>query len=650
MQKLDTLRISDMMVLTSMAAPKPEDKFRALIEDLGKPTLRGVRRCPKCGTLNGTRGISCKNKSCDVVFKEREKKRGHSADAVKIVTGSTVQVYSVRLRDRGPDYRGFVQLPLVQDLDGNPAENVDPIVLESAGRCYVDICKAASSSGHQTCQHIKAAVSCSEDAQPLTLKNSVLNSLQVSSEVKQDIWLLATETSGPLVQRVTKNIMVVKCKPYAKHPLGFLHFAFFETTRNRSTPEYKFHCSCRAFKLKVASAKDEEQKKCVHFYACVCAFASDDKLAEEFSHYINQQNFSWSPPEDSLVTIKDDLASTSESFTDVVVTETLTTEDIAAGDNVSNQVSLKEDPDETEVIIEDGSILPFQSEAKRLKTDILITADSLAHVTSTALLNLQESTVTAIATQPVNVKPVTVATAPPVKKVAFLKASPPKSAIPKKPVVEEQVKDLSFQQWLGSVTERINQTMHYQFDGNPEPLVFHAPQKFFDELQRRISAGSKKKRLPNFTTGFVRKDALPLGTFTKYTWYITSIFHVKQIFDTPEMQLEVVRSFVENRDGTFDLYEAPTPPNERSDPTGKTPIRPFELKTYLKVGLTSPDQKVPTPFVIEWIPDILPKSRIGELRIKFEYGHQRNGQVDHRPSPVTQTEMELQIVHVQPTL
>ena len=35
---------------------------------------------------------------------------------------------------------------------------------------------------------------------------------------------------------------------------------------------------------------------------------------------------------------------------------------------------------------------------------------------------------------------------------------------------------LSFHQWLASVTERINQTMHYQFDGHPEPLVFHAPQ------------------------------------------------------------------------------------------------------------------------------------------------------------------------------
>ena len=71
--------------------------------------------------------------------------------------------------------------------------------------------------------------------------------------------------------------------------------------------------------------------------------------------------------------------------------------------------------------------------------------------------------------------------------------------------------------------------------GNPEPLVFHAPQVFFECLQQRISAGNKKKRLPNFTTGFIRKDALPLGTFTKYTWHIINILHVKQIFDTAEV-------------------------------------------------------------------------------------------------------------------
>lgn len=31
--------------------------------------------------------------------------------------------------------------------------------------------------------------------------------------------------------------------------------------------------------------------------------------------------------------------------------------------------------------------------------------------------------------------------------------------------IDEANMAVSFQQWLGSVTERINQTMHYQFDG-----------------------------------------------------------------------------------------------------------------------------------------------------------------------------------------
>ena len=65
--------------------------------------------------------------------------------------------------------------------------------------------------------------------------------------------------------------------------------------------------------------------------------------------------------------------------------------------------------------------------------------------------------------------------------------------------------------------------------------------------------GSKKKRLPNSTTAFVRKDALPLGTFTKYTWAIVNILHVKQIFDTPNLALEVTRAFVENKDGSYQL-------------------------------------------------------------------------------------------------
>ena len=48
-------------------------KAKLLLSGLGKATRRGVRRCPKCGTINGTRGLSCKNRNCDMIFKEGSK-------------------------------------------------------------------------------------------------------------------------------------------------------------------------------------------------------------------------------------------------------------------------------------------------------------------------------------------------------------------------------------------------------------------------------------------------------------------------------------------------------------------------------------------------------------------------------------------------
>jgi hypothetical protein len=42
--------------------------------------------------------------------------------------------------------------------------------------------------------------------------------------------------------------------------------------------------------------------------------------------------------------------------------------------------------------------------------------------------------------------------------------------------VDENAAHITFIQWLASVTERINQTMHFQFSGKPDPLVFHVPQ------------------------------------------------------------------------------------------------------------------------------------------------------------------------------
>lgn len=36
------------------------NKIKALLSDLGRSTKRGVKKCPSCGTNNGTRTLVCK--------------------------------------------------------------------------------------------------------------------------------------------------------------------------------------------------------------------------------------------------------------------------------------------------------------------------------------------------------------------------------------------------------------------------------------------------------------------------------------------------------------------------------------------------------------------------------------------------------------
>lgn len=59
--------------------------MKSLFADLGRPTLRGIRKCPKCGTVNGTRGSKCKNKECDVVFRGKGRRKEATLEAVKVL-------------------------------------------------------------------------------------------------------------------------------------------------------------------------------------------------------------------------------------------------------------------------------------------------------------------------------------------------------------------------------------------------------------------------------------------------------------------------------------------------------------------------------------------------------------------------------------
>ncbi|XP_034944226.1 uncharacterized protein C2orf42 [Chelonus insularis] len=713
-----------------------EDRLRTLFSDLGKATLRGVKKCPKCGTYNGSRGLCCKNKYCDAVFKEPGERRKMSTEACKLITGSSVQVFSVRVRDKGPDCRGFVQVPVNATIF-NDSFFTSP----TSALCLVDNCektfdtnvlkcheKNPSDTSIPTCQHIQAALKCYAEAQPLTVKNSILRSMNVLSELKQEIWLLATETPGPLVQRVSKNIMAVKCKVSPKHPLGYLHLSFY-TTKVKDKVEHKYNCSCTPFKQHLRAAElqnnsnnsnnrtdlSQTPKRCVHFYSCICAFASDVKLADEFEYYINideneskvQQLKNPSLPvdeTDQIVTMDFDCL-TDDSHLLIFRDETLTVQNFdgerldidyinldaailssniveeidtscqrtlveennvinqtnSLGDNkqssidtsktINSQLAIEHKYGSNEYVLDehdlklvnnkytakiyDGQTLFEAKNIKILEDASIIDCGGVKVINDNLLPNevtiqvenskassvkrkrddeklgipyLNLNNLNLIETKKVKTKPTII------KKHDYLNEN-----------VEEENVNLSFIKWLASVTERINQTMHFQFDGKPEPLVFHVPQIFFDCLRERISCGGKKKRLPNSTTAFVRKDGIPLGIFTKYTWQITNILHVKSIFETSLIPLEITRSFIQNADGTYDLYKRQeTDIDKYKKMENSALIKPSELKTYLKVGKMSPNQVDPTPFLIEWIPDILPISKIGELRIRFEFGHVNN--------------------------
>ncbi|XP_035721986.1 uncharacterized protein C2orf42 homolog isoform X3 [Vespa mandarinia] len=723
-----------------------EERLRKLLSDLGKATLRGVRKCPKCGTYNGSRGLCCKNKYCDAVFKEPGEKRKLSTEACKLITGSTAQVFSVRVRDKGPDYRGFVQLPLINATISN---DITTLISQTTALCFVDTCersfdtsvlkcheKDSSDLSVSTCQHIQAALRCYAEAQPLTLRNSILSSLNVNNEMKQEIWLLATETSGPLVQRVSKNIMAVKCKASPKHPLGYLHFSFF-VTKLKDRVEHRSFCSCTAFKGTAKSIGDKietmhflQAKRCVHFYACICAFASDPKLSEEFSYYINLDQNDLSIPKPSVSILQhneqDKIVGIDDADTHLLIfrDDTLTVQSLDGNrldldsmnldssilpnsivenievecdrslledNNIISQVhnlevidqngvqfngnTMKILDEQTEIdtkynvlnsqyilndnnikilntgnlkVIDTNTVLDVNN-IKLIDTNAVINGSEIKMIEKNALIQYDNGNISN--SESGSIQPaVSIKRKRDDKNMNKLNATglnnlssiEPRKSKAKPTIIkryqnscedlDESNTSLSFIKWLASITERINQTMHFQFDGKPDPLVFHVPQIFFDCLRERISCGGKKKRLPNSTTAFVRKDGVPLGTFTKYTWQITNILHVKSIFETPLIPLEITRSFIQNADGTYELYKRKETDIDRYKKTNNNAlIKPLELKTYLKVvfqiiflGNTSPNQVEPTPFLIEWIPDILPISKIGELRIRFEFGHVKN--------------------------
>ena len=329
---------------------KPTSTTPAFLSNLGRATLRGIRKCPQCGIYNGTRGLSCKNKACGISLRNAATAARSSKSAVEVVKviidseerggkereggvlvgglGGGVQVFSVCHRGRGATATqlGFVEL-VPTDTAIATGDGATLLTRINLGRCFVPSCRqgqrsnqsesesAVAGSKQQSsdslCIHIKQAIDCNSRATPLTLKSSVLEGLQASIQAREELWRLATESPGPLVQRVARDTLVVKCHTDSQHPLGLLHLTVGagglsegvkSERRSREQQHGVFHCACQVSSKRSKGGVDGggggstnaqspptvvTSQPCLHFYACVCALASDEKLASEFAAFIN---------------------------------------------------------------------------------------------------------------------------------------------------------------------------------------------------------------------------------------------------------------------------------------------------------------------------------------------------------------------------
>ncbi|XP_067939869.1 uncharacterized protein C2orf42 homolog isoform X2 [Watersipora subatra] len=556
-----------------------ESLTRKYLGDLGKPTQRGVRKCTKCGTRNGTRGLRCKNAHCDQVFKAGEKKKPVGPEAVKLITDPAIQVYSVR--SKTADNRGFVQLPIVQDLDGNPAV-VDVDIVCGAAKCYVDTCARSRNDGLDPCFHIQSSVEALDEATPLTFKNSILNSMSISSDMRQQIWTYATDKPGPLVQRVAKNIMAVKTSVSIRNPLGYLHFTFHPNKKD----EKRFVCTCREAKVAKVSMSDIENggectykiQRCVHFYACICVFASDEQLSKEFKYAI-----------DADVSI--DKAGPSGLDTVVLDPEDATIESVG----------------ESAIGVEDM----VEAEDSELHVELDRESSPVEVIISTA--NAMEYT-----------------TYHPSSKHPFSSLTPLENKRFKSNPGVGTGKYQTFTQWLQMATERINLSIHYSLPGNPKPLIFHISHTFWDCLMDRISDCTNNKRLlPSQTCTVIRTHLPPLGTYTQFTWFLTELSHVRKVFDCPEVSLHVSKYYDKTSDGNYTLSATPrvqvdsSTLSQQVDEPRVVTAGHHEYKTFLRVGPQG-NQGI-TPFIIDWTPDLYPISHTGELSLTFQYSHMIDG-------------------------
>lgn len=257
----------------------------------GKWQKRGSSLCSVCGCSNGNRAEKCKE--CQTVIAKKSKTildvqcKKTSNSVSHLIPSSSVEVYSVKIRSQGPDYRYFHNL-----FDCKFKSSLYRCFVSRAPtgewKChndsYVEVAqgRARSSSCNFTCTHIVAAMeesACSNQIYT-SLSEQVLQSVpfppSVTTNFEQHV---SSGNLDKIIQRVSDHCFVVQTEPTSEAPLGLLHV--------RVDKKKQFHCSCSKFRRMTsfceATTAPKLSKRCVHIYICLWAVFSCEKMKEEFS-------------------------------------------------------------------------------------------------------------------------------------------------------------------------------------------------------------------------------------------------------------------------------------------------------------------------------------------------------------------------------
>ena len=268
--------------------------------EAGTLPKRGSKACQYCGCQNSNRAYTCK--SCHrplkdhVASQQQLKAKQSCVDVSKLIQGDKPErLFSVRIRQRGPDYRTFVSVSGGKHWQCHYA----PCAIAQEARLRSSATTGSLDSPQSgTCEHIQKVYqdllhgSCDSQEQ-IELDRSLLSALPFPQSIKEKMQeMSAKHANNRLIQRVSDETFLLRnAQCSQEHQFGVLHVRL-----SKAVPP-TFHCPCNTYRRYSSvtahsggGTTPRLSKRCQHFYLCLWAIASDVQLSAEFSHFLSKEH------------------------------------------------------------------------------------------------------------------------------------------------------------------------------------------------------------------------------------------------------------------------------------------------------------------------------------------------------------------------